>query len=60
MSFLILILTYRTAAKRNKEDNLAPMMRNRSQSANESSKPLMYRRSTVTGLKPTNFSPAGK
>ncbi|CAO1310205.1 unnamed protein product [Diamesa serratosioi] len=47
-----------TAAKRNKEDNLAPMMRIRSQSANESSKPMMHRRATVTGPKPINFSPA--
>ena len=40
------------------EENLGPMMRIRSQSANETSKPLNHRRSTLTG-KP-NFSPSGE
>lgn len=41
------------------EENLAPMIRIRSQSATEASKPMSQRRSTLTGTKP-NFSPSGE
>jgi len=50
----------RAAAGRNRTDeSLVPMVRIRSQSANESSKPMNHRRATLTGPKPS-FSPSGK
>ncbi|CAH1709595.1 unnamed protein product [Chironomus riparius] len=56
MNTIILNTAQKKANSHRTEENLGPMMRIRSQSANETSKPLNHRRSTLTG-KP-NFSPS--
>lgn len=42
-------------------DDIGPIQRNRSSSANEASKPIfmLQRRQTHVGAKPFNFSPSG-
>ncbi|XP_070492390.1 insulin receptor substrate 1-like isoform X6 [Chironomus tepperi] len=57
MNTIILNTAQKKANSHRTEENLGPMMRIRSQSANETSKPVNHRRSTLTG-KP-NFSPSG-
>lgn len=60
IKFLIYSPEKNSSAGKNKDDNLAPMIRIRSSSANAASKPIsvLQRRQTHAGSKPINFSPS--
>lgn len=60
-NFLFSICYFRSAMSTSKHrDDLGPITRNRSSSANEASKPIsmLQRRQTHVGAKPMNFSPS--